>query len=134
MLYGIDQIFDEYLINIKRSLLSFSRSNSFQTELSNLNWHLSTKLINSVTTCIKMVRPLLFLTSLLPIVAASWNINSEKHRHACQKHTEDPLEGCDLQRTKYVDTVGNSSTFKTVQSGMCLIQKWDAIEVQKLRG
>ncbi|KAB8299990.1 hypothetical protein EYC80_000231 [Monilinia laxa] len=65
-----------------------------------------------------MVRPLLFLTSLLPIVAASWSINSEKHRHACQKHTEDPLEGCDLQRTKYVDAAGNSSSFKTVQSAV----------------
>ena len=65
-----------------------------------------------------MVRPLLFLASLLPIVSASWNINSETHRHACQKHSKNPLQGCDLQKTKYVDFAGNGSNFKTVQSGM----------------
>ncbi|KAF7941297.1 hypothetical protein BELL_0001g00090 [Botrytis elliptica] len=65
-----------------------------------------------------MVRPLLFLASLLPIVTASWNINNEAHRHACQKHSKNPLEGCDLQKTKYVDFTGNNSSFKTVQSAV----------------
>ncbi|KAJ8064656.1 hypothetical protein OCU04_006979 [Sclerotinia nivalis] len=67
---------------------------------------------------IKMVRPLILLASLAPFVTASWNINSQQNRHACQNHTQNPLEGCDLQRTKYVDSVGSGSNFKTVQSAV----------------
>ncbi|KAM3075530.1 hypothetical protein ACMFMG_007673 [Clarireedia jacksonii] len=65
---------------------------------------------------------LLLLLSALHLVAAtkSWDINNEKHRLSCQAHTSNPLEGCDVKRTKFVDSVGGGgySSFKTVQSAV----------------
>lgn len=57
--------------------------------------------------------------SLLSLVYA-WSIDNASDRYACQKHSKNPLEGCDVEKTVFVDIVGNSSTskFKTVQSAV----------------
>jgi hypothetical protein len=66
-------------------------------------------------TCIDM-RPLLpFLAAALSLVSA-WDIGNPSDRHACQSYSGNPLEGCDQERTVFVD-VGGDSKFKTVQSG-----------------
>jgi hypothetical protein len=80
----------------------------------------------------------LLLLSILHLVAAttSWNINNEKHRKSCQAHTKNPLEGCDVKRTKFVDPVGagGNSTFKTVQSGMLFVFfQWKHGEIVRAR-
>lgn len=59
---------------------------------------------------------LLFLTAFLSLISA-WDISNDKDRHGCQAHSKNPLQGCDLGKTVFVDFVGNSSKFKTVQSG-----------------
>ncbi len=59
---------------------------------------------------------LLFLTTLLSFVSA-WDINNHNDRHDCQGYSQDPLEGCDRERTVFVDVVSPESKYKTVQSG-----------------
>ena len=62
------------------------------------------------------MRPLLpFLAAALSLVSA-WDIGNPNERHACQSYSGNPLEGCDQERTVFVD-VGGDSKFKTVQSG-----------------
>lgn len=62
------------------------------------------------------------MRSWLPLLAATlslasaWDISNANDRHACQLHSRNPLQGCDHQRTVFVD-VGGNSKFQTVQSG-----------------
>lgn len=58
----------------------------------------------------------LFLLAALS-VASAWDISNENDRHGCQAHSKNPLDGCDQQRTIFVDLVSSSSKYKTVQSG-----------------
>jgi hypothetical protein len=62
---------------------------------------------------------LLFFAALLSFVSG-WDINNQNDRHGCQAYSQDPLNGCDRERTVYVD-VGAKSKYKTVQSGKLLI-------------
>lgn len=57
---------------------------------------------------------LLFLSYLCFVFA--WDINNNGDRRDCQDLTE-PLEGCDKERTIFVDPVNPAAQFKTVQSG-----------------
>ena len=68
---------------------------------------------------------LLFFTAILSFVSA-WDINSQNDRHGCQGYSQDPLEGCDRERTIFVDVVSSESKYKTVQSGknLNLPSKW----------
>lgn len=52
-------------------------------------------------------------------VAAAWDIGNLNDRYACQSlhHGRSPLDGCDAQRTLYVNAAGNT-TYKTVQSAV----------------
>jgi hypothetical protein len=59
---------------------------------------------------------LLFL-SFLSLVAA-WDINNNEDRRSCQDPAGEPLEGCDKERTIFVDAVNPAAQFKTVQSGV----------------
>jgi hypothetical protein len=59
---------------------------------------------------------LLFIASFLSFTSA-WDINDQNDRHGCQAYSRDPLEGCDRERTVYVDVVSSNSKYKTVQSG-----------------
>ena len=59
---------------------------------------------------------LLLLAALLSFVSA-WDINNHNDRHGCQGYSQDPLEGCDRERTVFVDVVSPESKYKTVQSG-----------------
>ena len=61
-----------------------------------------------------------FLVAALSL-ASAWDIRNVNDRHACQSHSQDPLEGCDRERTVFVG-VGPNSKFKTVQSGNLLEQ------------
>lgn len=62
---------------------------------------------------------LLLFATFLSLVSG-WNINSQNDRHGCQAHSRDPLEGCDRERTVFVDFVSSDSMYKTVQSGRSL--------------
>jgi hypothetical protein len=62
---------------------------------------------------------LLLLTTFLSFVSG-WNINSQNDRHGCQAYSRDPLDGCDRERTVYVDVGSKDSNYKTVQSGTYL--------------
>jgi hypothetical protein len=59
---------------------------------------------------------LLLLAALLSFVSA-WDIKNYNDRHGCQGYSQDPLEGCDRERTVFVDVVSPESKYKTVQSG-----------------
>jgi hypothetical protein len=58
----------------------------------------------------------LLLATFLSFVSG-WDINNQNDRHACQAYSQDPLNGCDRERTVYVDVVSSESKYKTVQSG-----------------
>jgi hypothetical protein len=64
-----------------------------------------------------------FLSTLVLLFAAflslasAWDINNENDRERCQAYSQNPLEGCDQERTVFVDVVSPQSKFKTVQSG-----------------
>ena len=74
-------------------------------------------------------RPLLILITFLLPIALAWDISNENDRHGCQAPSRNPLEGCDLQRTIYVDRVSNSSRFKTVQSGRPPYSKYENLQL-----
>ncbi|KAF4626626.1 hypothetical protein G7Y89_g11534 [Cudoniella acicularis] len=59
---------------------------------------------------------ILFL-SLLSF-ASGWDIGNKNDRHACQASSRNPLDGCDQQRTVFVDVVSVNSKFTTVQSAV----------------
>ena len=59
---------------------------------------------------------LLFFAAFLSFVSA-WDISNQNDRHGCQGYSQDPLEGCDRERTVFVDVVSPESKYKTVQSG-----------------
>ena len=61
-----------------------------------------------------------FIAAALSL-ASAWDISNVNDRRACQSHSQNPLEGCDHERTVFVD-VGGNSKFKTVQSGNMLGQ------------
>ena len=61
----------------------------------------------------------LVITALISFVAG-WDIGNQNDRHGCQAYSRDPLQGCDRERTVYVDVVSSQSKFKTVQSGKIL--------------
>jgi hypothetical protein len=56
------------------------------------------------------------LLALLPLVS-TWDVNNANDRHGCQSISSNPLDGCDPERTLFVDFVSSHSNFKTVQSG-----------------
>lgn len=58
----------------------------------------------------------LFFAVFLSFVSG-WDISNQNDRHGCQAYSQDPLEGCDRERTVYVDVVSAESRYKTVQSG-----------------
>jgi hypothetical protein len=60
---------------------------------------------------------LVLLISALLSLASAWDIGNENDREGCQAYSKNPLEGCDQQRTVFVDVVSPQSKFKTVQSG-----------------
>lgn len=60
---------------------------------------------------------ILFVAACVSCVS-SWDISNVHDRHRCQAHSKDPMEGCDRERTVYVDVVSSASKYKTVQSGM----------------
>jgi hypothetical protein len=62
----------------------------------------------------------LFLAIFLSLVSG-WDINNQNDRHGCQAYSRDPLNGCDRERTVYVDVVSAESNYKTVQSGTPII-------------
>lgn len=59
---------------------------------------------------------MLLLLAFISRVSA-WDISNERDRHGCQALTRNPVEGCDEERTVFVDSVGADAEFKTVQSG-----------------
>ena len=63
------------------------------------------------------MRPLLPLLAAALSLVSAWDISNVIDRHACQLHSTNPLEGCDRERTVFVDAEGGNSKFKTVQSG-----------------
>jgi hypothetical protein len=50
-------------------------------------------------------------------LASAWDISNENDREGCQAYSKNPLDGCDQERTVFVDAVSPQSKFKTVQSG-----------------
>jgi hypothetical protein len=58
-----------------------------------------------------------FLAALLSLVSG-WDIGNQNDRHGCQAYSRDPMDGCDKERTVFVDFVSSTSKYKTVQSGM----------------
>jgi hypothetical protein len=64
-----------------------------------------------------------FLSTLVLLLAAflslasAWDISNENDREGCQAYSRNPLEGCDQERTVFVDVVSPQAKFKTVQSG-----------------
>ncbi|KAE9370449.1 carbohydrate esterase family 8 protein [Stipitochalara longipes BDJ] len=59
---------------------------------------------------------LLFATFLSFV--SGWDIGNQNDRHGCQAYSSDPLQGCDRERTVFVDIVSSQSKFKTVQSAV----------------
>lgn len=57
-----------------------------------------------------------FIAAALSL-ASAWDISNVNDRRACQSHSQNPLEGCDHEKTVFVD-VGGNSKFKTVQSAV----------------
>ncbi len=62
-------------------------------------------------------RGLFLCIAVLATFVSGWDINNENDRHGCQTYSKNPLDGCDQQRTVYVDLVSSYSKFKTIQSG-----------------
>jgi hypothetical protein len=61
-------------------------------------------------------RLVLLLISFLSVVSA-WDINNNGDRWSCQDPDRELLEGCDKQKTIFVDSVNPAAQFKTIQSG-----------------
>jgi hypothetical protein len=61
----------------------------------------------------------LFFATFLSFVSG-WDIGNPNDRSGCQAYSRDPLQGCDRERTVFVDVVSSQSKFKTVQSGRYL--------------
>ncbi len=59
---------------------------------------------------------ILLFVALLSLVSG-WDVDNQNDRHGCQAYSEDPIDGCDRERTLFVDVVSSTSKYKTVQSG-----------------
>jgi hypothetical protein len=53
-----------------------------------------------------------------PSFVSAWDINNNGDRRSCQDPAGAPLEGCDKDKTIFVDAVNPAAQFKTVQSGV----------------
>jgi hypothetical protein len=58
-----------------------------------------------------------FLATFLSLVSG-WDIGNQNDRHGCQSYSRNPVDGCDKERTVFVDLVSSTSKYKTVQSGI----------------
>jgi hypothetical protein len=64
------------------------------------------------------LQALVLFFAVFPSLVSGWDISDQNDRHGCQAYSKDPLDGCDHERTIFVDVVGSDSKYKTVQSGM----------------
>ena len=64
------------------------------------------------------LQALVLFFAAFPSLISDWDISGQNDRHGCQAYSNDPLDGCDRERTIFVDVVSSDSKYKTVQSGI----------------
>ncbi|CZR57172.1 related to pectinesterase [Phialocephala subalpina] len=64
------------------------------------------------------LQTLVLLFAVFLSLVSAWDISNDNDRHSCQAYSRDPLQGCDEQKTVFVDLVSSSSKYKTVQSAV----------------